>query len=182
MQQFPAPVEQQDFVPDFDYVLLDFNWTEDIAQELNATSSTWLNLNCLPSKLTEQIKSTIPASMILEWKFFDIRISLLDIMKYLWINEYKIITDEKKRNLDELKDDWVIYVWTINDFRDFNISDINSNFGFNEISRSSLSWKYSLPYVLFYNKEEGWKIWLNWVLWALKSRFWKALWKNSITK
>lgn len=182
MWQLATPAEQKDFVPDFDYVLLDFNWTEDIAQWLSANNSTWLHLNSLPKELKEQIKSSIPAAMILEWKFFDIRISLLDIMKYLWINEYKIITDNQKRNLDKLKDDWVIYVWTINDFRDLNIRDINSSFGSNEISRSTFLGRYDLPYVLFYNKKEDWILWLDWILWTLKSRFWNALWINSITK
>lgn len=143
-----------------DYMNLDMQWFADIADVLQFDWKTDLNLLCLPKDLQNKIQETKPQNWIsVNGERF--AISLAKVFEELGIKSHEIIVDYKKRSIKSLKRQWVIYIWSINDYGDFNIQSIDGHFNSQiswTLSRNSFKWRYNLTYVLFYNKEKPVKI------------------------
>lgn len=140
-----------------DYLSFDMSWYQDIASKLWFNNQTLINFINLSEKSQDSFQ--LLKSLLLDSS--EKNIFFKTILQELWIKSYIIIEDNKKRNIDNLKKEWVSHIWRMNNFWDFDIESIDwnfNNFDYGSLSKNSLCTKHNKPYVLFYNKENPTKI------------------------
>lgn len=129
-----------------------FAWYEDIVKALEFNNKRELNKRCIPQELVKKMNELI------EFNLRDIG-----------IDNYEIISDDRRISSQELQDKWVKYIMSINDLWNINIEAIDI---FTRtlwyFSKSSLGSKHNLPYVLLFCGEEV-KNTLEQVKWKIRS-------------
>lgn len=119
-------------------ILLNFKWYEDIVEALQLNNRTALNKWCLTQELIKKMNE------LEEFNLSD-----------LWFLHYEIIKDVWDKSIENAKKSWVTYIMSVNDFWDINIQPIDwhiNQFRQGYMSIHSFRWRFTLPYVLLYNR------------------------------